>query len=478
MKGLKNFNDDRHEISCRITNTIIAYVRQENKDVKFLLEDLPFDEKYLTDTNNWISRALLDEMYRRLRAMFDDDEFAYKIALASERLHTLGFLDYTARLMGNPHFIIKQAPKLNKYFDRTEEIEVVKYGPTGAIVKYYPKPGNVVKADDCYYVKGTLAALPNIWGIGPAKIWEEYCCTPIDKKGRINGKYYTVDGSGSVIEHDAARARLGKDEPRVVGKVNSDGTFKLDKTTYGAKYCLYYISWSGTKMFFKRIFYELCKKPRILMETVEEMQRENDLIQQKYEELFKNNLKLQRHYVDTISALIKAVDAKDHYTESHSIKVAKIAEVIAEELRLPSKKIETIKRACKLHDLGKIGIKESILLKPTMLTEEEWKEIKKHPVLGAEIIKPLSFLSEVAVLVRQDHERWDGKGYPDGLRGEKIDIGARIIMVSDAYDAIITGRPYKKASTKSQTVEEIRRNSGTQFDPKVVKAFLRIVQCL
>jgi len=177
-----------------------------------------------------------------------------------------------------------------------------------------------------------------------------------------------------------------------------------------------------------------------------------------------------------MNALIRAIDAKDHYTEDHSLKVSRIAEVIARELKLTKEKIETIKKACKLHDLGKIGIRESILLKPTKLTEGEWQEIKKHPILGAEIIKPLSFLTDVAVLVRQDHERWDGKGYPDGLKEEQIDIGARVITLSDAYDAMITGRPYKKAMTKEQAMEEIRKNAGTQFDPRVVEAFFKAMQ--
>jgi putative nucleotidyltransferase with HDIG domain len=269
--------------------------------------------------------------------------------------------------------------------------------------------------------------------------------------------------------------RLGKSKPIAIGRLNPDGTFKLKDTLYGAKVCLYHISWSTKVMWYKRLFYELFVKPKVLSETIEEMERENDLIAQKYEELYEKNLELQQHYVDTINAFIRAIDAKDHYTQDHSLNVARIAEALAKELGLGNKKIEHIRQACKLHDLGKIGIKDGILLKPGKLSEEEWEEIKKHPVLGAEIIRPLTFLSEVALLIRQDHERWDGKGYPDGIKGEEIDIGARIIAVADAYDAMVSGRVYKKAMDKHKAIEEIRKNAGTQFDPQVVEV---LVKCL
>jgi HD-GYP domain-containing protein (c-di-GMP phosphodiesterase class II) len=146
------------------------------------------------------------------------------------------------------------------------------------------------------------------------------------------------------------------------------------------------------------------------------------------------------------------------------------------KLGLKPKEIEIIRDACKLHDIGKIGIKDSILLKPGKLTEEEWVEIKKHPILGAEIIKPLTFLSDVAVLIEQDHERWDGKGYPSGLKGEDIAVGARIIAIADAYDAMISGRPYQKAMTKEEAMAEIQKNAGTQFDPQAVEVFLKVIK--
>ena len=121
-----------------------------------------------------------------------------------------------------------------------------------------------------------------------------------------------------------------------------------------------------------------------------------------------------------------------------------------------------------------LGVLVKIFSKITPINE--WEEIKKHPILGAEIIKPLTFLSEVALLIRQDHERWDGKGYPDGLREGQIDIGARVIMLADSYDAMTSGRLYRKKLTKTEALEEIKKNTGTQFDPNIVEIFLKIMQ--
>jgi len=421
-------NTDRHEISCRVTNSMIQYAREQSKDIEALIKGLPYNQVYLTDTNNWVSRELQLEMCQRLREMFDDDEVMYKVGASSERLHSIGFLDYLGRLIGDPQFLIEQAPKLNKYFNKIDEIEIVSCSSSNAVVRYHAKPGYVMSADDCHYTRGLFAALPTIWGNKPAKIWEETCSVP---KGKAGG---------------------------------------------GAKYCLYHISWLPRKFSLGRFFYNLFTKPKVLRATLEEIEKENDLIQEKCEELHEKNLQLQSHYVDTISTLIRAIDAKDHYTEHHSLNVSSISEDIAREIGLEDSHVDIIQQACKLHDLGKIGIRDNILLKPGKLTEEEWEEIKKHPVLGAEIIRPLIFLSDVALMIRQDHERWDGKGYPDGLKGDEIVLGARIIALADAYDAMVSGRPYAKAKTKAEAIEEIKKNSGTQFDPAVVEVFLKAIK--
>lgn len=478
MADVTKFNIQKHEISCRVTNTIIKYVRSQGRDVKKLLEGLPYDEKYLTDTNNWISRELENEIFRRVRGIFgDDDKVLLKIGLASEKLHSLGFLDYALRLIGRPHLIIKNAPRFSKYFSKIHALEALKHNSSSATIKYTRKPGyDEMNADDCYFTTGVISVFPTIWGSEPARVHEETCAVRIDKKGILDGKFYTIDNKQNVVERDVIKSKLNIDKPRVIGRLNTDGTFKLGNTLYGAKSCLRHLTWSPRKLWLKKIFYDLFIKPKVLEATMEEMQRENDLILKKYEEIYQVNMEIQKYYIDTINALVRAIDAKDHYTQNHSINVCGVAGIIAEKMGLEPKRIEAIKNACKLHDIGKIGVKDSILLKPGKLTLEEWEEIKKHPILGSEIIKPLKFLTDVAKLVRQDHERWDGKGYPDGLKKEEIDLGARIIALADSYDAMITGRVYrKKPLTKAEAIEEIKRCTGSQFDPKVVKIFLQTI---
>jgi HD-GYP domain-containing protein (c-di-GMP phosphodiesterase class II) len=148
-------------------------------------------------------------------------------------------------------------------------------------------------------------------------------------------------------------------------------------------------------------------------------------------------------------------------------------------MKLPPKDIEILRQACELHDLGKIGIGDNILLKSSALTVQEWEEIRKHPVIGAKILEPLTFLNGVVELVRQHHENYDGSGYPEGRKNNDILLGARIIHLADAYEAMRSARSYrKKPLFKEAAILEIKRNSGTQFDPKIVDVFLKVVDNL
>lgn len=213
------------------------------------------------------------------------------------------------------------------------------------------------------------------------------------------------------------------------------------------------------------------------------LEKQNIVLAKRIEDSTRNLTRLYEDlrttYMRTIKVLAQAIDARDHYTHSHSENVAKYATFIASEMGLSAKEIEVIRQACELHDLGKIGIEDSILMKPDALTKEEWIQIRKHPVIGASILEPLTFLNDVIELVRQHHEHYDGTGYPEGRKGEDISLGARIINLADAYEAMRSARSYRKIPlTKEAAVEEIKNNSGTQFDPKVVEAFFRVLDKL
>lgn len=213
------------------------------------------------------------------------------------------------------------------------------------------------------------------------------------------------------------------------------------------------------------------------------LQKQNTLLAKRIEESTKNLSRLYENlrstYMRTIKALAQTIDARDHYTHSHSQNVAKYAVAIAEEMGLSVNDVETIREACQLHDLGKVGIEDTILAKPSELTAEEWEKIKHHPLTAAQILEPLTFLNGVIELIMQHHEHYDGSGYPEGRKGEEILLGARIIHLADAYDAMRSARAYRKTPfSKEEAILEIKLNSGQQFDPKVVEAFLRVVDKL
>lgn len=177
-----------------------------------------------------------------------------------------------------------------------------------------------------------------------------------------------------------------------------------------------------------------------------------------------------------IETIARAIDAKDPYTNGHSRRVAHYSVLIGEQLGLSDEDLLFLRYAALLHDIGKIGIPDAILQKPSGLTDEEYETIKQHPRIGAEILKGAPLLKGVVVGARYHHEKWDGTGYLEGLSGEEIPLFARIIGVADTYDTMITNRPYHSAETKHTAVEEIERCSGTQFDPDIAKIMIDIIK--
>jgi len=185
--------------------------------------------------------------------------------------------------------------------------------------------------------------------------------------------------------------------------------------------------------------------------------------------------KMRRVYLDTIRALAAAIDAKDPYTKGHSERVAQLALSIAEEMDLPEREIEKIEYTALLHDVGKIGVDERILAKNDGLTDEEYKKIKAHTITGAKIIEPVDFLKDSYDAIYHHHERYDGDGYPDGLKERNISLTARIIAVADAFDAMGSDRPYRKKLSKKKIFKELKEQSGKQFDPNIVNILLSIL---
>jgi diguanylate cyclase (GGDEF)-like protein/PAS domain S-box-containing protein len=180
--------------------------------------------------------------------------------------------------------------------------------------------------------------------------------------------------------------------------------------------------------------------------------------------------------LEAVFAFAKTIDLKDHYTGEHVEKTVHYASKIAKAMRLPEDDVQHIKQAAMLHDLGKIGVSEKILQKKSKLDKKEFTEIKRHPQIGADIIRPIQVLHRLIPFILYHHERWDGKGYPNGLKGEEIPMGARIIALADVFQALTSDRPYRKALPPKKIIAEIKKGAGTQFDPKIVDAFVKILK--
>ncbi len=214
-----------------------------------------------------------------------------------------------------------------------------------------------------------------------------------------------------------------------------------------------------------------------------EMQLENQHLNQwlkeevttRTAELQRERHRLERVSTATLEVLVNALEAKDPYLRGHSARVADLSANIATEMGLSEEDVERVRMAGRLHDLGKIGTRDAVVNKEGPLTADEFEHVKQHVIIGAQILAPLVHLGDIVAMVKSHHERFDGSGYPDGLRGEDVPMGGRIIAVAEVYDALTTARPYQEKMTPEQAVERMADLSGTVLDPRVYAALVRLV---
>jgi putative nucleotidyltransferase with HDIG domain len=183
---------------------------------------------------------------------------------------------------------------------------------------------------------------------------------------------------------------------------------------------------------------------------------------------------LENTYDQTLTALMSALDARDRETEGHSTRVSRLTCLLAEEIGLRGQQLKALERGALLHDIGKIGISDTILHKPGKLTDEEWKIMRNHPNIGARIVEGILFLQDTLPIIRHHHERWDGSGYPAGLKKEEIPIQARIFAVADVFDALTSRRIYRNQSSPEEAIQYMKEQAGTLFDPSIVEALCRM----
>ena len=214
----------------------------------------------------------------------------------------------------------------------------------------------------------------------------------------------------------------------------------------------------------------------LLIESGLKSVKQMDEIKRINEELSDSKEQLEQAYLDMVQTLRSAVEAKDTYTRGHSDRVAEYSVLIGEKLGLPEDQIKTLKIGGLFHDIGKIGISDSILLKPGKLTDDEYSEIKNHPSIGAHILGSAKTFQDIVPIVKHHHEKYDGNGYPSRMKGEEIPYLARIAAVADTFDAMTSRRSYRDAIDLQKVKDEIKRCEGTQFDPQIAEAFLDIME--
>ncbi len=202
----------------------------------------------------------------------------------------------------------------------------------------------------------------------------------------------------------------------------------------------------------------------------------NEVSYKKFMELSKNYNELEDLFMGFVKAMVNALEAKSPWTRGHSERVAAFAQEIACELNLSESQRKAVTIASLLHDIGKIGTYDSILDKRSRLSDDEYDKVKMHSVQGADILRGIKNFEDVVLMIRHHHERMDGTGYPDGLIGDQIPLGARIVYVADAFDAMTEARPYRSAIGMEEAASELRKNAGTQFDPLVVDAWSRVLE--
>jgi HD-GYP domain-containing protein (c-di-GMP phosphodiesterase class II) len=217
-----------------------------------------------------------------------------------------------------------------------------------------------------------------------------------------------------------------------------------------------------SQLYTKKLKKEL-KKQRYQLATIEEL----------YKEVQRSSLRIDRNYLESIEAFVRALEARDMYTRGHSDRVHRYSVAIADELQLDEAQKIDIHHGSLLHDIGKIGVYDRILLKPQGLTQEEFEMMKAHPGFGADIFKNVSALQGVIPIILHHHERQDGSGYPLGLLGNEIPIGARIVQVADSWDAMTSDRPYRRRLSFDVAVSRLKEAQGSQLDENCVEAFLR-----
>lgn len=313
----------------------------------------------------------------------------------------------------------------------------------------------------------------------------QHACRGIDVVTRFEGEGFAIilpdtDEKGAVsfserIQSVVKKHRFGKHRARLMVSIGaasypSEGINSVDKLVTSVDKCVQMAKEKGGNTIF--VYEQLRYKGQKPATIDKDSQRRVKEVSRKFIKLIQLN---KQNTIEAVYALAHTVGAKNAYTEEHSEDMVHYATEIGKRLRMSEEELEDLKHGAMLHDIGKLGISDKILLKRGKLTKKEFEAIKKHPHIGADIIRPMHFLKSVVPIILHHHERFDGAGYGSRLKGEEIPLGARVVAIVDVYQALVSNRPYRKAYSKKEAIDIIKEESGRHFDPKITKVFLEVL---
>jgi putative nucleotidyltransferase with HDIG domain len=330
-----------------------------------------------------------------------------------------------------------------------------------------------------------------VWRADGVLVWTNRARDRIGRRFELDeelGETIRENRSVAALEHpgegeDSVEGQLGLDELlEVYAPVSSNdgrraiGAYEIYADPRSMKSLLAerkHVMWLVVTLVFAALYAALALLVRTASRT---LRRQTLALRRRSVELMDSYRRLEESSLQAIETLNATVDAKDPYTAGHSQRVQEIALAVARELSIDGQRLDALRLAALLHDIGKLGVPDAILLKPDRLTDEEYDVIKRHPGDGAEIVAKLARLREAVPLIRHHHERWDGAGYPDRLVADEIPVEACVVGLADAWDAMTTDRPYHRALTFEEAAEQVRAGRGSQFAPEVVDAFFRALK--
>ena len=455
----------RQEISGSLTALILAFVENQSgrQGVEHLVQRTGKSEAFLRDPNNWVGHPTFLRMLECSVDLLKDEDCPRQMGRHFGRFAP-GIVKWLMASERSPAAVFGKMETFMASLSRTALVSVEEAKSNHARLVYRPVAFVERNRLESGVFKGILESVPTLFGLPYAKVNQQV-------KGDHENTYTVRWKNKSPFLMIA---------PPLCGLLFFGGGMGLahflELSHEGL--CL-----AGGGSLLSGILcgilihvYRVHRRAvGLVVDEAQQLLEGHRLVHRKISELAKAKDDLEMAYMSTIKALVKALEAKDSFTRGHSMRVARYAVELGKKMGLTRAEMRDLSFACFVHDIGKIGVDDEILRKKAMLDVAELKHVRAHCEIGQDIVSTVTTMGRIASLVRLHHERWDGSGYPDGLKGEEIPLLTRILSVADVFDVLIAGRHYKAPLSIEQARAELAKEAGKQFDPELVRAFLEVI---